>query len=215
MSEHETSAPEARAVAPRTRRPSAVRRLYDWTVHWAGTKHALPALFVLSFAESSFFPVPPDVLLMAMCFARPRRWPVYAFWCTVASVLGGIAGYGIGWGFWELAGRPIVDFYDGHAVMERIRGWYDEFGVIGILLAAITPIPYKVFTIASGLFEFSFWSFAGASAVGRGFRFFVVAGLIGYLGDRIRPFVERRLELLLVAFAVLLVGGFALIRMLH
>jgi membrane protein YqaA with SNARE-associated domain len=212
MNEHETSAPGASGVAAAPRRPSVVRRLYAWTVHWAGTKHALPALFVLSFAESSFFPIPPDVLLMAMCFARPHRWALYAFWCTVASVLGGMAGYGIGWGFWELAGRPIVDFYDGHEVMARIRGWYDEYGVVGILFAAITPIPYKVFTIASGLFEFSFWSFTGASAVGRGFRFFVVAGLIGYLGDQIRPFVERRLELLLVVFAVLLVGSFALIR---
>jgi membrane protein YqaA with SNARE-associated domain len=189
-----------------------VRRLYDWTVHWAGTRYALPALFVLSFAESSFFPIPPDVLLMAMCFARPRRWPVYALWCTIASVLGGIVGYGIGWGLWEVAGRPIVDFYDGHATMERIRHWYDEFGTIGVLLAAMTPIPYKVFTIASGLFEFSFWSFTGASVVGRGLRFFMVAGLIGYAGERVRPFIERRLELLLAVFAVLLVGGFVAIR---
>lgn len=202
-----TAAPPARL--------NLVRRLYGWTVHWAGTRHALPALFALSFAESSFFPVPPDVLLMAMCFARPRRWAVYAFWCAVASVLGGIAGYGIGWGLWEVAGKPIVDFYDGHATMEKIRHWYEEFGTVGVLLAAITPIPYKVFTIASGLFEFSFGSFVGASAVGRSARFFLVAAVIGHYGERIRPSIEKRLELLLLAFAVLLVAGFGAVRFLR
>jgi len=205
----ETAMERARA----TRNP--LRKLYFWTLHWAATRHALPALVVLSFAESSFSPVPPDVLLIALVFSTPRRWARLALWCSAASVLGGMLGYYIGWELWDTVGKAIVDFYHGQAVMEQIRAWYDELGFLGVLVAAITPIPYKVFTIASGWFAFDFRLFVLASALGRSFRFFLVAGLVGRFGERIKPFLEKRLEWALLALGVLAVLGFAAIQWLR
>lgn len=206
----ETPPASAMEMARATRNP--IRKLYFWTLHWAATKHALPALVILSFAESSFFPVPPDVLLIAMTFAAPTKWARYAFWCSVASVVGGIAGYGIGWGLWDTVGKPIVDFYHGEAVMAKVQNWYDVYGFWGVLVAAVTPIPYKVFTIASGWFHFDFGQFVLASAIGRPFRFFLVAGLIGALGERVKPFLEEKLEWALLALAIVAVGGFVAIK---
>jgi len=205
----QTAAEKARA----TRNP--IRKLYFWTLHWGTTKWAVPALLVLSFTESSFFPIPPDVLLIALCFAAPRRWFALALMCTVASVLGGALGYYIGAALWDSVGQQIVAFYHGEAVMQKIRHWYDVYGFVGVLVAAITPIPYKVFTIASGVFQFDFWQFMGASFVGRGFRFFLVAGLIGMLGEKVRPFIEDRLEILLIVLTVLGIGGFVLLKFLR
>jgi len=202
----ETPPATAMERARATRNP--IRKLYFWTLHWAATRHALPALGILSFAESSFFPVPPDVLLAAICFGEPRRWLRAALWCSAASVVGGVLGYYIGWALWDTVGKPIVEFYDGQPVMDQIHGWYDEYGFLGVLVAAITPIPYKVFTIASGWFHFDFGQFLLASAIGRSFRFFLVAGLIGRYGERVRPFLEEKLEWVLLAFAALGVLGF-------
>lgn len=207
----ETPPATAMERARATRNP--IRKLYFWTLHWAATPYAVPALFVLSFAESSFFPVPPDVLLAAICFGSPRRWARLAFWCSLASVLGGMLGYYIGWELWDTVGKSIVEFYRGEAVMEKIHRWYDELGFVGVLVAAITPIPYKVFTIASGWFRFDFAQFVLASAVGRSFRFFLVAGLIGRYGERIRPFLEERLEWVLLAVTALGVLGFLAIKL--
>lgn len=198
-------------LARETRNP--LRKLYYWTLHWSETKYALPALFVLSFIESSFFPIPPDVLLMAMCFATPKRWFAYAFWCTVASVLGGVLGYYIGWGLWEGVGEPIVKFYHGEEVMAKVRVWYDQYGFFGVLVAAITPIPYKVFTIASGVFHFDLLQLVVASILGRGFRFFLVAGLIRAFGPIIRPFLEKHFELAMVAMVVLGILGVVAIKL--
>ncbi len=190
-----------------------LRKLYYWTLHWAETKYALPALFIVSFAESSFFPIPPDILLMAMCFAAPKRWLTFAFWCTVSSVLGGILGWYIGWGLWAGVGEPIVNFYHGQEVMEKVRVLYDQYGFWGVLTAAITPIPYKVFTIASGVFEFSLPALIGASIIGRGFRFFLVAGLIRGFGPRIKPFLEKHFELAMLAGLVLGILGIVAIKL--
>ncbi len=198
-------------LAATTKNP--LRKLYYWTLHWAETPYALPALFIVSFAESSFFPIPPDILLMAMCFAAPRRWLTFALWCTVASVLGGIFGWYIGWGLWEGVGQPVVNFYHGQEVMEKVRLLYDEYGFWGILIAAITPIPYKVFTIASGVFEFSLPALIIASIIGRGFRFFLVAGLIRGFGPRIKPFLEKHFELAMLAGLVLGVLGVVAIKL--
>jgi membrane protein YqaA with SNARE-associated domain len=206
----ETPPATAMERARATRNP--IRKLYFWTLHWAATPHALPALVLLSFAESSFFPVPPDVLLIAMTFAAPRHWARYALWCSAASVAGGAVGYGIGWGLWDTVGKPIVDFYHGQEVMAKIQIWYDTWGFWGILVAAVTPIPYKVFTIASGWFHFDFAQFMLASAIGRPFRFLLVAGLIGAFGERVKPFLEEKLEWALLALAALAVGGFVAIR---
>lgn len=208
----ETPPASAMERARATRNP--IRKLYFWTLHWAATRHATKALAGLSFAESSFFPVPPDVLLIAMTFAEPQKWKRFALWCSVASVVGGVAGYAIGWGLWDTVGKPIVDFYQGQEVMEKVHHWYDQYGFWGVLAAAITPIPYKVFTIASGWFHFDFWLFVAASAVGRPFRFFLVAGLIGRYGERIRPFIEHQLEWVLVAFTALAILGFLAIKFL-
>jgi len=200
----------AMELARSTRNP--IRKLYYWTLHWAATPYAVPALLALAFAESSFFPVPPDVLLIAICFSRPKRWARYALWCSIGSVVGGMLGYYIGWALWDTVGKAIVDFYHGQAVMAKIQHWYDVYGFLGVLVAAVTPIPYKVFTIASGWFHFDFPLFVLASAIGRPFRFFLVAGLIGLFGERVKPFLEEKLEWALVGLTVLGVGGFLLIK---
>jgi membrane protein YqaA with SNARE-associated domain len=206
----ETAPASAMELARGTRNP--IRKLYFWTLHWAATPYAVPALIGLSFAESSFFPVPPDVLLMAMTFSLPARWARYALWCSLASIVGGMVGYLIGWGLWDSVGKPIVDFYQGQELMARIQGWYAEYGFWGVLAAAVTPIPYKVFTIASGWFHFDFGLFVLASAIGRPFRFFLVAGLVGRYGARIRPFLEQKLEWALLALTAAAVLGFLAIK---
>jgi len=189
-----------------------IKKLYDWVLHWAETPYGVPVLFVLAFAESSFFPVPPDVLMIALAISIPRKSFKFAVICTVGSVLGGILGYGIGHYGYEAVGKPIVDFYHGQGVMDAIKLQYDKHGFVGILIAAITPIPYKVFTIASGVFEFDFWLFLIGSVIGRSTRFFLVAGLIWKFGPSIKAFIDKYFNLLCWAFMILLVGGFILIK---
>lgn len=192
-----------------------LRKLYFWTLHWADTPYAIPALAFLSFIESSFFPVPPDVLLMAICFSAPKKWLSAAFWCTTASVAGAVLGWYIGWGLWEVAGQPIVKFYHGEAIMAQVKDLYDAYGFWGVLVAAVTPIPYKVFTIASGVFQFSLPQMILASFIGRGIRFFLVAGLIRVLGVRVRTFIETRLELMLILGTLVGVGGVLALKFLR
>lgn len=201
------------AMARATKNP--LRKLYFWTIHWADTKYAIPALAFLSFIESSFFPIPPDVLLMAICFSAPKKWFTAAFWCTIASVAGAVLGWYIGWGLWEVIGQPIVKFYHGEAVMLHVKQLYDTYGFWGVLVAAITPIPFKVFTIASGVFQFNLPLMIFASIIGRGFRFFLVAGLIRLLGVRVRTFIETRLELMLILGTILGIGGFVALKFLR
>ncbi|MCK5077702.1 MAG: DedA family protein [Calditrichia bacterium] len=188
-----------------------VKNLYDWVIHWAGTPYAVPALIVLAFAESSFFPVPPDVLLIAMALSLPQKAFKFALIGAVASVIGGMVGYAIGHFFYEAVGQPIVAAYHGEATMQKIKVLYDTYGFWGILIAAITPIPYKVFTIASGVFSFDFSNFMVASLNGRAIRFFAVAGLIWKFGKPISIFIEKYFNWLTLAFAVLLIGGFLII----
>lgn len=189
-----------------------MKRLYDWVLHWADTPYAVPALLLLSFAESSFFPVPPDVLLIALCIAMPNKAFRYATVCTIGSVIGGILGYGIGHFGYESIGRPIVEFYNGEDIMYAIKIRYDEHGFLGILIAAITPIPYKIFTISSGVFSFDFMMFVIASVIGRSARFFVVAGLIWKFGEPVKGFIDKYFNLLAIVFTVLLILGFLFIR---
>ena len=192
-----------------------IRRLYDWTLHWAATPYGFAALVVISFIESSFFPIPPDVLLIALCFSNPKLWAKYAFWCTVASVAGGVLGWYIGWGLWEVLGEPIVGIYDPERVAwAKVETWYAQYGFLGVLIAAITPIPYKVFTIASGVLHFNLGLLILASILGRGFRFFLVAGLIRAFGTIIKPFLEKYLEICLIIFTVLGVLGFVCLKFL-
>jgi membrane protein YqaA with SNARE-associated domain len=189
-----------------------LRRMYDWVLHWAATPYGTWALFLLAFAESSFFPIPPDVLLIALCVARPDRSLKYALICAVGSILGGCLGYLIGWQFMASVGSRIVDFYgltDKVAYIETLYNTYDAWAV-GI--AGFTPIPYKVFTIAAGMFKIDFTVFVLASAASRSARFFLVGGLIYLFGPRIQRFIDRYFDLLAVTFTVLLVGSFILIK---
>ena len=190
----------------------ALRRLYDWVLHWAETPYGVPALFVLAFAESSFFPLPPDLLLIALAVSLPKRAFWFALVCLVGSVTGAFLGYGIGYFGWEAVGRPLVDFYDGHETMAWIKTQYDTYGFWGVFIAALTPIPYKVFTIASGMFHFHLGEFTLASILGRGMRFFTVSTLIYFFGPAIRRFIERRFNLMVIIFTVVLVGGFLAVK---
>ena len=185
-----------------------LRRLYDWVLHLAEHRFAPSALFGVSFAESSFFPIPPDLMLIPMVLAeRLKAWR-FALICTIGSVLGGVFGYFIGAALLEVVGAPIIAFYGLEEKMQSLSSNYQEHGVWIVLLAGFTPIPYKVFTIASGVAGLSLPAFIIASLVGRGARFFLVAGLLYFFGPTIRAFIERYLGLVTLVGGILLVGGF-------
>jgi membrane protein YqaA with SNARE-associated domain len=190
-----------------------LRALYDWTMRIAGHRHATWALAVVSFVESSVFPIPPDVMLIPMVLAERRRAWWIATVCTIASVLGGLAGYAIGYFLWEAIGQPILDLYGYAEKFAEFRGQYNEWGAWIVFFAGVTPFPYKVITIASGVTALSLPVFMVASVLSRGLRFFVVAGLLYWFGPPIRTFIERRLGLLFTIFVVLLFGGFLALRL--
>jgi membrane protein YqaA with SNARE-associated domain len=187
-----------------------LRRLYEWVLHWAETPWALPALAALAVAEASFFPIPPDVLLIAMAFALPRRAFTYAGVCSVASVAGGLGGYAIGRGLMSAVGCPLVAFYHGQATFDWLASTFSRYDFWAVLAAAVTPIPYKIFTITAGAMGMDLLTFTAASALGRPARFFAVAALIFFFGPPVRRFLERYFNLLATVFVVLLVGGFLL-----
>jgi membrane protein YqaA with SNARE-associated domain len=189
------------------------RRLYHWVLSWAEHPQGTWALFALAFAESSFFPIPPDVLLIALCLGRPRRAAWFAVVCTVGSVLGGLAGYAIGMGLYESVGRPILEFYGLTERYAEVQELYRRFDVWAVGIAGLTPIPYKVFTVTAGAFGISLPGFVVASIVGRGLRFGIVAALLRVWGEPAREFIDRHLGILTILFAVLLVGGFVLVRL--
>ena len=185
-----------------------LRRLYDWTLDLAGHRHALWALFFVAVIESSFFIVPPDVLLIPMVLAARNRAWLIAGVCTAGSVLGGVLGYGIGMFAFDTLGRPILEMYHAVAKFEEMRGLYNEHGALIVFSAGFSPIPYKVFTIASGVADMNIVTFTLASIFGRGARFFLVAALLWKFGEPIRTFIERYLAQLTLAFVVLVAGGF-------
>lgn len=186
-----------------------IRRLYDWVLHWADTRYALPALFVLSFAESSFFPIPPDVLLIALCIGNVQKGYRFAAWCSIASVLGGMAGYGIGALLWTDGMREFFTTYVfSQAKFDYVGGLYERWNFWIVFGAAFSPIPYKVITITAGVFGVSFPLFVLASVIGRSARFFLVAWLFRRYGPPIKDFIERRFALVTIAGTALLIGGF-------
>jgi len=189
-----------------------LRKTYDWILHWSTTKYALPALALLAFAESSFFPIPPDVLLIAMTVAVPMKAFRYAAVCSVASVLGGMFGYFLGWQFMDLVGTPIVEFYHFQEQFAKIGSWYEEYNAWAVGAAGFTPLPYKVFTLAAGAFEINFPVFVLASLASRSARFFIVAGLIYKFGAPIKVFIEKYFNILSIVFIVLLFAGFVLVK---
>jgi membrane protein YqaA with SNARE-associated domain len=190
-----------------------LRRLYEWTMLQAAKPHALAILATISFIESSVFPIPPDVLLIPMILAQRQR----AFWiagvCTIASVAGGYFGYFIGYGLYETVGVPILNFYGYLDKFTDFQGMYNEYGAWIVFFAGLTPFPYKVITIASGVTHLDLGVFGMASILSRGLRFFLVATLLWYFGPWIRTFIDRYFGWLTLAFFVLLFGGFALLAL--
>jgi membrane protein YqaA with SNARE-associated domain len=195
-------------------RPSPVRRLYDWLLGLSGSRHAIWALAAVSFAESSVFPIPPDILLIPMVLAARDKAFLYAFVCTASSVVGGFLGYAIGWLLFDTVGRQIFTMYGLWDAYEGLKHQFDTYGSWAIIIKGATPIPYKLLTIASGMAQFDLLQFTVASVISRSFRFFLVAALLWKYGEPIRTFVEGRLTLLLTLFVILLVGGFVALKFL-
>ncbi len=189
-----------------------LRRLYDWVLHWAKTPYGTWALFLLAFCESSFFPIPPDVLLIALAVALPKKAFKYALVCSVGSLLGGCLGYLIGWQFMVDLGDGIIRFYGLQDKYEYIRRLYVTYDAWAVGIAGLTPIPYKVFTITAGAFRINFAVFLVASAVSRSARFFLVGGLIYLFGPKIQSFIDRYFNTLVVVFVILLILGFVVIK---
>jgi membrane protein YqaA with SNARE-associated domain len=219
----------AGAVAPAAGRPvpwwNLPRRLYDWVLGFAHSRHSERALFTLSFAESSFFPIPPDVLLMPLVLGRPTRWLRLATICTVASVLGGIAGFAIGYGLWHEIGDFVFGLHLPSLTPEnfdKVARYYEQYNFWIVFTAGLTPIPYKVITISAGIFGLSdqvtsragfFAMFVLASALGRASRFYAVSWLCHRFGPGVMPFIDKHFNWLSLLFVVLLLGGFVALKL--
>ena len=197
------------ADSPKAKGP--LRGLYNWVLKLAGSKHAEPALFCVSFAESSFFPIPPDVMLAPMCYARPDRAFRYALVCTVASVLGGLLGYALGYFLREW----LLTFEMFQNQLAAFEAQFEQWGLWVILVKGLTPVPYKLVTIASGLALFNLPVFIGASIATRGLRFILVAWLFKTFGPALAPVIEKRIGMFALLFVVILIGGFVAASMMH
>ena len=184
------------------------KSIYRWTLALSESRHAPLALGAVAFAESSFFPVPPDLILVPMALARPRRAFAYATLCTAASVLGGMLGYAIGALLYDTLGQWLIAVYHYGDKMDAMRAAYAQWGWALILIKGLTPIPYKLVTIVSGLLGYNFWLFVLLSLITRGARFFILAGLLNRFGDPIRGALERHFAAILIGFVVLVVAGF-------
>lgn len=185
-----------------------LRRLYDWVLDLSARPWAPKALAAISFIESSVFPIPPDVMLVPMCLAKPNRAFWYAGICTVASVLGGLLGYAIGALLYDTLGQFLIRLYGYGDKLETFRAAYAEWGHWIILIKGATPIPYKVITIASGFAGYNLFWFIVLSIITRGVRFYLLATLIYFWGERARPFIERRLGLIMLLFVAIFIAGF-------
>ncbi len=196
------------------KKPNVVRRLYDWVLHWAETPYGPTALFVLAMAESSFFPIPPDPLLIALCLGAAGKSFRFAAVATLASVVGGVIGYGLGAGLWQVAEGWFYSYVPGVSpeAFDRVQALYDQYDFWAVFLAGLTPIPYKVFTLSAGVFSVNFFVFVVASVLSRGLRFYVLAALIYRFGPPIARFIDRYFDLLAMVFGALLVAGFLLIE---
>lgn len=190
------------------------RRIYDYTLNLASRQNALFWLFVVSFVESSFFPIPPDIMIIPMVLATPKQAYKIAGVATVASVLGGYFGYFIGVYGFELIARPLLEFYGYMAQFSNFETYYHQYGAWIVFGAGITPFPYKIITIASGAVHLDLFVFTVASVIARGMRFYFVAWLLKKYGSPMKIFIEKNLNLLSVIFLLLLIGGFALVKLL-
>ncbi|MBQ8652679.1 MAG: DedA family protein [Alistipes sp.] len=195
-----------------------VKRLYDWMLSWGESRWGAVSLFLFAFAESSFFPIPPDVLLIALCLGAVARSFRFAAICTAGSILGAMLGYAIGFFAWQTtAGEytALAHFFFNHVfsveAFEKVGALYDQYNFWIVFTAGFTPLPYKIFTITGGLFHINFVMFIIASIISRGLRFFLIAGLIWKFGAPIKGFIDKYFNLLAIAFTVLLVGSFFLL----
>ncbi len=191
-----------------------LKKTYNWTLEKAQHKNAKWYLSLISFAESSFFPIPPDILLIPMALASKARALFYAFMCTLFSVLGGILGYAIGYFFYNSVGIYIIDFYDLENSFNIFENYYKEFGILIVLGAGITPFPYKFITIASGVFGLNIFLFIIVSIIGRGLRFYLIAILLYFFGEKIKLIIDKYFNILTIVFFILLVGSVFIIRFL-
>lgn len=191
-----------------------LRRAYNWVLHWAETPYGMPALFFLAFIESSLFPIPPDVLLIALCISAPTRAFRYALMASIGSVLGGIAGYGIGMAFWGVLDTFFYRYVPGFspAGFVRVQQLFVNYDFWTVFTAGFTPIPYKVITIGAGVFQIHFGMFVFASLVSRSLRFFLVAWLLKRYGAAMRILIEKYFNLLSIVFVLLLLGGFLVLK---
>lgn len=192
--------------------PGPIRRLYDVCMEWISGRHGEWVLFLIAFVESSFFPLPPDIFLIAMCVAIPTKSFRYAAICSVGSVLGGALGYGLGFWFMDGIGMSIVDWYGLADRYGLVQQYFKEYDVWIVGTAGFTPIPYKLFTITAGFVQSNFFTFMAVSLVARSARFFLVAGLIWKFGPQIKTFIDRYFNVLSIAFVVLLAAGFFLVK---
>lgn len=189
-----------------------IRQLYEWMMHRARDRRAPRFLFWIAFIESSIFPIPPDVMLVPMVLANRLRAWTFAAICTVGSVLGGLAGYAIGYYLLEYVGQPVLQMYGLMGKWEQLSRWFQEWGVWVLLIKGPTPFPFKVLTIFAGASHMNLIAFVLASVLSRALRFYLVAGLLYWFGEPIRYFIEKRLNLVATLFAVALIGGFVAIR---
>lgn len=189
-----------------------LQRTYDWMMRTAADGRATHALFWIAFVESSFFPIPPDVMLVPMVLARRAKAWLYASIATVGSVIGGVFGYAIGYFLFEQIGKPILALYGKADSFAQFTTWFNDWGVWILIIKGMTPFPYKVLTITAGVTHMPVVQFIFASIIARAMRFYLVAGLLYFFGEPIRDFIERRLTLVTTAFVVLLVGGFVALK---
>ena len=189
-----------------------IKAFYNWTIKLSATRYALWALAIVAFAESSFFPIPPDILLIPLIIAKPKNAYLIAFIAMVASVFGGGLGYYIGLKLYETVGIIIINFYHAQQLFLEFQAQFNKYGAAAVLFAGVTPFPYKIITISSGIAGMPIYQFFIFSIIARGARFFIIAILLRLYGEPIRNFIERHLNLLFIAFMVLLVFGFLLIK---
>ena len=189
-----------------------MRRLYDWMMRTAASDNAPQALGLVSFIESSVFPIPPDIMLIPMVLAKREKAWTYATIATVTSVLGGLLGYAIGYFLYDSVGLPILKFYGREGALDGFIRFVHEWGVPAVILKGMTPIPYKVVTIAAGVAKMNLPAFIGASIIARAMRFYLVAGLLYFFGEPIRAFIEKHLTLVTTVFVAVLIGGFLALR---